>query len=86
MPRPRKKPAWNDTAEGDALAQVLRNVRSDKLRAILKRDKMFTFRLSELDRETLDKAAKAVELPVSEYLIRIHYHIYESMKQEGIVK
>lgn len=88
MGRPRKKPAWTDAeaAEGDALAQVLRGMSGDKLRAILKRDKTFTFRLSEMDRETMDRAAKAVELPVAEYLIRLHYSAYEAMRQAGVVE
>lgn len=86
MPRPRKKTTWSDAAEGDALAQILKNVPADKLRAVLKRDRMFTFRLSEVDRETLDTVAKAMGLSVGEYLLRIHYHTLEVMRQAGIVK
>ena len=86
MPRPRKKPTRDDAAGEDALAQVLQNVSVDKLRAILKRDRMFTFRLSQMDRETMDQAAKAMGLSVGEYLLRIHHHTYEVMKQTRIVQ
>ncbi len=88
MGRPRKKPAWNgpDAAEGDALAHILRGISGDKLRAILRRDKTYTFRLSEMDRETMDRAAKVMDIPVAEYLIRIHYNAYEAMRREGIVE
>lgn len=87
MGRPRKKSAWSDeAAKGDALAQVLRSVSGEKLRAILKRDLTFTFRLSAMDRETMDRAAKAVDIPVSEYLIRLHYNAYEAMRKAGVVE
>lgn len=87
MPRQRKKPAWNgqEAEQGNALAEFLRNVSGEKLRAILKRDRTFTFRLSEMDRETLDKAAKAMDIPVSEYLMRLHYIAYENLKASGEV-
>lgn len=87
MGKPRRKPEWTDgTTDMDALADALRHTSGERLRAILKRDKTFTFRLSEMDRETMDKAAKAVDIPVAEYLIRIHYHAYEALKEAGIVK
>jgi uncharacterized protein (DUF1778 family) len=70
----------------DTLATALRNVSGDQLRAILKRDKTFTFRLSEMDRETMERAAKAVELSIAEYLIRLHYHAFEVLKAEGVVE
>lgn len=69
----------------DTLATALRNVSGDQLRAILKRDKTFTFRLSEMDRETMERAAKAVELSIAEYLIRLHYHAYEALKEAEVV-
>ncbi|MCD8139837.1 MAG: hypothetical protein LUE17_08685 [Planctomycetaceae bacterium] len=68
------------------MATALRNTSGERLRAILKRDKTFTFRLSEMDRETMDRAAKAMELPVAEYLIRLHYNAYEALKKAGIVE
>ncbi len=83
MARPRKV---KNTADGDALAQVLKNVSPEKLRAALKRDKMFTFRLSEMDRETMDAVAEAMNLSVAEYLIRSHHYIYEKMREMEIVK
>lgn len=70
----------------DALAKVIRDIPGDQLRAVLKRDRTFTFRLSEMDRETMDRAAKAVDLPVSEYLIRLHYHAYEALKKAGVME
>ena len=85
MARPRKKPL-NIAAEGDPLTQVLKNIPADKLRAALKRDRMFTFRLSEMDRETMDEVAKAMDLSTAEYLIRIHHHVYEKMREAGVVK
>lgn len=87
MGRPRRKPDWNDQdGDLDTLATALRNTSGERLRAILKRDKTFTFRLSEMDRETMDRAAKAMELPVAEYLIRLHYNAYEALKKAGIVE
>lgn len=88
MGRPRKKSAWND-AEGqdmDTLAAALRGMSGEKLRALLKRDKTFTFRLSEMDRETMDRAAKAVDIPVAEYIIRLHYIAYEALQKAGVVE
>ncbi len=70
----------------DSLATALRNVSGDQLRAILKRDKSFTFRLSEMDRDTMERAAKAMELSVAEYILRLHYHAFEALKAEGIVE
>lgn len=69
----------------DALAKTIRDIPGDKLRAILKRDKAFTFRLSEVDRGTMEKAAKAMGVSVAEYLIRLHYAAYDSLKEAGIV-
>lgn len=87
MAKQRRAPAWTgQDPEMDALATALRNTSGDKLRAILKRDKTFTFRLSEMDRETMARAAKAVDLPTAEYLIRLHYHAYEALRAEGVVK
>ena len=73
-------------ADLDALARVVRDIPGDKLRAILKRDRAYTFRLSEMDRETMEKAAKAMELSVAEYLIRLHWTAYDAFKREGIVE
>lgn len=88
MPRKRQKPAWNNAegADMDILASALRNVSGDRLRAILKRDKTFTFRLSEMDRDTMERAAKAMELSIAEYILRLHYHAFEVFKAEGLVK
>lgn len=87
MGRQRRKPEWaSQESEMDALATALRNRTGEQLRAILKRDKAFTFRLSEMDRETMDRAAKALEIPVAEYLIRLHYHAYDALKKSGILE
>ncbi len=48
--------------------------------------KEITFRLSEMDRDTMERAAKAMELSVAEYLLRLHYHAFEAFKAEGIVE
>ena len=85
MARPRKK-TLNNMADRDPLTEVLKNIPADKLRAILKRDRMFTFRLSEMDRQSMDEVAKTMDLSTAEYLIRIHHHVYEKMREAGIVK
>lgn len=88
MGRPRRKPEWLKAGGGeqgddlDALATALRNTSGDKLRAVLKRDQTFTFRLSEMDRETMGRAAEALDLPIAEYLIRLHYHAYDLLRRE----
>ncbi len=37
-------------------------------------------------RDTMEQAAKAMGLSVAEYLIRLHYHAYDAMRIEGMVK
>ena len=70
----------------DALAKIIRDMPGDQLRAILKRDKAFTMRLSEVDRETMEKASKAMSVSVAEYLIRLHYAAYDALKGSGVVE
>ncbi len=81
--RATKQPAAGMTL--DALARIVREMPVDRLRAVLKRDRQFTFRLSEMDRVTMNEAAKVLEVPVAEYLIRLHWAAYESLREAGDV-
>lgn len=87
MARPRKDKfiASGKADDLDALTRIVREMSPDKLRAILKRDKQFTFRLSEMDRQTMETASKALDIPVAEYLIRLHWAAYESMRDAGLL-
>lgn len=88
MPKQRKKGVLkaSDGDKLDTLAKALRDIPESRLRAILKRDKAFTFRLSEMDRETMERAAKAMSISVAEYLIRLHYHAYDVLKKAGVTE
>jgi len=57
----------------DALAGLLRGVPADRLRDLLEKDARINIRLTAADLAGMKKTAKALQITVTEYVLRMHY-------------
>jgi mobilization protein NikA len=55
------------------LEQALRGVRADKLRSVLTKDARIEIRVTSPEKAEMERAAKACNLTVTEYLTRLHH-------------
>jgi hypothetical protein len=54
------------------LAKILKGTTPEKLRSLLVKSHMVTFRVSESDAAAMDEMARSCGLTRSEYLVRLH--------------
>ena len=66
----------------DALRESLSRLSGEQIRSAIRRNVNFTFRVSPLDRETMDRAAKALTISTGEYLIRLHNIAYDILRRD----
>lgn len=56
----------------DKLAQALENESPERLRTLLKSDARLNLRLSGVEKEEIERTAKALDMTVTAYLLSIH--------------
>ncbi len=86
MAKEKKKPVDDITNKKlDRLASTLDNESPERLRTLLRADARLNLRLSVVEKEEIERTAKALDMTVTAYLLAIHRISREVLESKGIV-
>ena len=71
----------NDKEKFDKLAEMLKDVKPERLQTLIMKSESLTIRLTPSDKAGMEQAAKACGLTVTDYLTRLHHVIWAKLER-----
>ena len=82
----KRKPKLGNREENiNQLESAMGHLTPEEFTGTMKRDRLYTMRISEQDRRSMEMAAKACELSTAEYLLRLHRIALKMLEGSGLI-